>query len=311
MSVESAHRDCVVMFTHQWNERIARHFDRLKRQAGTVLPVFLVAHVEGQPLAGAPVDITVSLADAQREWPIRHAAYRQENRGHPFGYVDMLWLTAFRHPRLAEYDRFWLVEYDVDFSGDWARLFHEASAYQADLLPTHLRRRDEQPQWNYLSQIVDPLGRPQDHVIGLFSISRFSRRFIDYCHAELTQPGWSGHFELVLPTIAARGGFKIEDLGGSGSYTPRDRRNKHYEGDFNGLQRGFYTHAFRPPRMWHYFAESRLGFWQPNRIYHPIKLGGTSHTRWGARMMIMRDRLRAWVAHVSGREPEIRARRKK
>lgn len=311
MAEALGHRDCVVMFTHQWNPSLARHYQRLQREAGTVLPVFLVAHAEGKPPAGAPADLVVSSTDAGREWPARHAAWLRAGGRLPSAHVDIIFLTALRHPRFAEFDRIWFLEYDLDFSGNWSRLFREAAAYDADLLVSHLRSRNEEPRWSHMPSIVDPEDDPASQIFGMFCIARISRRLIDHWHSELSAPGWDGHFELVLPTIARRGGFRVEDLGGSGSFTPPERRNRHYEGSFVGLHRGFYTYAFRPPRLWHYYADSRLGFWQRNRIYHPIKLDGTPRQRFRSRVMIFRDRIRAFFARCVGREPVPRALRKK
>ncbi|MEO6394814.1 MAG: hypothetical protein ABIO40_02760 [Devosia sp.] len=301
-------RDCIIMLTHRWDARLAKHYARLKREAGKIAPVFLAYQLcdTMDPPNDVPFDTLVRLADSASLFPARHAAHAARGSATVKGYVDLIWLSVFLQPKFADFDRFWLVEYDVDFSGDWALFFGEAARFEGDLLVSHLRTRQNHLDWNILRKVTDPLDSPGDHLIGFMPVSRFTRPLVDYFQRELSVQRWRGHFELILPTLARRGGFVVSDWGGSGEFTPASRRDRFYEGDFTAGGRGFYTHGYKPPRAQHYFVESRFGFWATNKIYHPIKtnyppLGKI--LRWG---QLVRDRLRLRLAHMLGREPRLK-----
>ena len=144
-------------------------------------------------------------------------------------------------------------------------------------------------------------------MIAYFPISRFSRAALDAIATAYAHPGWSGHFELLIPTIVARAGLKVGDMGGDGPLTEATRRGRHYRGDFATLYRAFDSYGWGPP-MQHYYGESRAGFWSRNRLYHPIKTdltGVSSATAW---WMKFRDGLLAALASALGRRDLLRIR---
>lgn len=262
-----------------------------------MLPVFLA--FQSQPPPGAPVDLVAAIDRAAELFPARHAAFLSNGARLLPGYVDLLWLSLFLDPALAGFDRFWLVEYDVDFSGDWSDFFSTMQPVEADLLATQLRWRRDNPGWKLLAGIADPRNDPSGHAIGFMPVSRFSRRLVERYRQEFARPGWSGHFELLLPTIALRAGFTAVDLGGDGSFTLAAPRNRFYEGTFADMGRGTHTFAYRPARVQHYFGESRFGFWRPGSLYHPVKVGLGWKPSLAARWVMFRDRLRARFAGSS------------
>jgi hypothetical protein len=295
----AAPRDCAILFTHWWDDRLAKHFERLKQEAGKELPVFLAYHVAGGRAlpANVPCDIGVTEERVRSLHPARYSA--GSVGGIQWGYVDTLWFTAFADPLLSSYDRIWLIEYDVDYSGDWSKFFRGTRDVPGDIVAAHLRWRRDEPGWHWLTGVTDPLDHADDHMIGFFPISRFSRRAIAAV-VEAVDMGWQGHFELLIPTTVRRAGLMVTDLGGDGSLTALERRGRYYDGDFRTLFRAFYAYAFGPP-MQHYYAESRLGFWRRDRLYHPVKthlLGKTSSYAW---WMKFRDRLLCSIATRLGR----------
>jgi len=155
--------------------------------------------------------------------------------------------------------------------------------------------------------VRDPLGREDNHLIAFFPISRFSRAALAAVGVAYVDPGWDGHFEMLIPTIVARAGLMVGDMGGDGALTPQARRGHHYRGDFVTLYRAFDSYGWGPP-MQHYYAESRAGFWSRNRLYHPIKTGLTGVTSASAWWMKFRDRVLAGLAGALGRRDLLRIR---
>lgn len=268
-------RDCAVLFTHFWSPALAKHVERLKREASGVIDVFVVLHAEpGKPApAGMVPDFTVALADVRDRIPARVAAL--EHRGWAnawMSYIDVIWFAAFLHQRLAEYDRLWFIEYDVDLKGDWGRFFRAAAGYQGDLLVTRLRRLSQDPGWYHAPGLSLP-SAVTDPLIGLFCLSRFSRQLVGAYAEAMSRPGWDGNFEAVIPSLAETSGFTVAEISGEGAWTPPERTNLHYTGTWSASASAHTTFSFRPPHAYRYFAERRFAPGDRDTLYHPVKTG--------------------------------------
>src|SRR5665213_3470531 len=73
-----------------------------------------------------------------------------------------------------------------------------------------------EPNWHWSDRMRDPLQQESDHLIAFFPISRFSRRALAAIHSAYQDPGWQGYFEMLIPTIVARAGLSVGDIGGDG-----------------------------------------------------------------------------------------------
>lgn len=290
---DAAPRDAVIFLTHRWDGRLARHYAKFRREASRVLPVYLVFHAGGAetvPAAVAP-DIVVTNQAIGAAFPAAAADLFSAPPQSLYNYLNLIWLTAFTSPALSGYDRLWMIEYDVDYSGDWGGFFRQTAGYGADLIGTHLRTRRQEPTWMWLGGIVDPLGNVDDHLMGFFPVVRLTRAAIDVLAETYRRWLWRGNFELVMPTVLRRAGLSIAEIGGWNDLTPAERRGLHYEGDFTTGTKGFYSFGVGPA-MQHYFAESRLGFWDRNRLYHPVKTGLTGYEAFIIWWLKFRDDLR-------------------
>jgi hypothetical protein len=56
-------------------------------------------------------------------------------------------LLAFRKIK-PEYDYYWIVEYDVEFSGHWSELFNAFADNTSDLLCSRVHRHETSPTWD-------------------------------------------------------------------------------------------------------------------------------------------------------------------
>ena len=302
MTGTPAQRDCAVFVTHIWSQEISDHYARLKREAGVVVDVFLVyqQRVEETVLPhGVAPDLIVRMRDKARYFPLRYEEHLTSTD--PTAYVDLVWMTAFLDPLLAAYDRFWLIEYDVDFSGDWATFFNAAGTYDGDLLSTHIHPLSAEPTFGFAPAHRQPASIDLDPLIAFMPISRLSRPLVEHYQQILLQPGWHGHFEMVVPSIAQAYGFSIAEIGGHEDLTPPERRGLHYEGKFSELHLLWTTHGFRPPRGFKYYGSVPHKFPRKDRIYHPIKTGLSLRQRLHMRYLRPLQKVRAFSRWLRGK----------
>jgi hypothetical protein len=266
-----ARRDCAIVLTHTWSPALARHVDKLKREASAVLDVFVVFQGDTASVPdGMSPDLALSMDDAAAHFPRRAANLRQRAAKTIFGYVDIVWLTAFLNPRFAAYDRLWLIEYDVDFTGNWGEFFAEAVGYEGDLLLTRVRRLSADPGWFHAPKLALPAAA-KDPLIGLFCLSRLSRPLIEGYREAVEAAAWDGHFEALIPTFAELAGYTVAEIGGEGPFTPPERINRHYTGGFAARASIRTTWAYKPALAYHYFVDRPSRFIPRNRLCHPIK----------------------------------------
>lgn len=272
MTAADQSKQCILFVTHKWDAHIAGHYQRLRREAGAILDVLLVYQADSMDAAtssGAAPDVVVTPQAIEALFPRRYG------RSAPdwwFNCAELVWMTACLDERLSAYERFWAIEYDVDFSGDWASFFSEARDYEGALLGVALRPAAYSPDWPLLGGFQRPNDTAAEPVIGFFPFVRADRPLLEAYRQAVAGPGWEGHFEIVLPSVAAACGFAIAEIGGTGPYCPAERRGQHYW-TAERYGEGSATFCFRPARSFHYFWQSPRGFHNRNFLYHPVKTG--------------------------------------
>lgn len=295
-----AGRDCVLFLTHRWSPSIAAHYQRLRQQVGDLLDVLLVYQGEAVP-AGMTPDIVVTDSGIAATFPGRLA---EAGSNWTFLCADLAWMTAAGMVPASGYERVWMLEYDVDFSGDWATFFGQAVTYDGDLLGVDLRPLSVTPGWWNAGSYRQPAGLPEP-LIGFFPIVCASRALIEAYRSELEREDWGGHFEMVLPSFAASKGFLVREIGGDTDHTPAERRGLHYKTP-RMVGKVAATFTFRPPRSFRYYVEAPGVFRQPDRLYHPVKSDLPLTTRLAFRWKHLGDR---WVLvrnRLLRRDPPLR-----
>ena len=165
-----------------------------------------------------------------------------------------------------DFDHYWLIEYDVRFSGDWRYFFQECTSLQEDFLSPHLYYWQEEPAWYLWDSLTHPEKTiPLERRLRCFHpVMRISRQALQAL-MKTHQEGWRGHGELLIPTLLHEQGFTMADFGGTGSFVPPGWENKFYASaspDPGGkLEKG--TFRFRPSFI-------RAGR-EKNKLYHPVK----------------------------------------
>jgi hypothetical protein len=213
---------CVGFMTHRFDGVVRSRFDRLLRECAGVRDVYLVAE---QGMA-VPDEYRPRFHDFDFSVLRRRARSIVGDSVAP-GNCHLRMLSFFE--AFPSYEWYWFVEYDVFYDGDWNAFFADFDEEPAHLLGAHVRTLACDPGW-YWSATFDP----GDDQVGLekrrmafLPVTRVSAEALRSIHRAVER-GWTGHFEMVVPTAIEQAGLTISDIGGSSSYTPPHREQRHY-----------------------------------------------------------------------------------
>ncbi len=166
------------------------------------------------------------------------------------------------HP---EYRRYWVIEDDVEYTGQLGRLIDQLGRKSGDaqLLCTHLRLLPK--DWDYIYLFAtggDAL--PQDHrlrvcFLPFFCATAAALAAIDAAYRR----GWNGQHEMVWPNVLDFVGMPIRDIGGRGPFVaPEDHGQCYIDNSPDDYQKlgsfGTLRNRLRPGR-------------QPDVLWHPVK----------------------------------------
>ena len=269
-------KSALLLLSHVVELEIYRHYERLEseklptqdlfflcdntnnafddRKDGPKYVIFTSTHLQelGYPnKTGAPYP-----DDARDENP------HHKNFNMPPGNGDLPILYFYRsHPN---YDYYWVVEYDVRFSGHWSDFFAAFEHSTSDLLATTLCRFSEIPTWYHWDSLdlLDGPASKDGAIRGFFPVLRLSRRALEILD-ETYSAGAGGHQECLMPTVLHRAGLSIEDIGGTGEFVKAGNENRFYSNtrDADHLSPGSFV--FRP-------VKRRPGA-KANKLWHPVK----------------------------------------
>ncbi len=261
--------EAVLLMTHLLNGHIVAQYRRLAAEAGAGRDVIVLYNRGDDPCPGfvPPSDLKVFAFDGG---DIRMLGFPSKGRRLTARDVELFGLLfSRRHP---SYQRFWVVEYDVAFTGRWDELFGAFADNPADLLATTIHRYDVNPGWDNWRGVgvLCNRVRPEGLLRAFMPCHRLSRRGAEALEAAY-QAGWYGHYEATVPTVLERAGLIIEDIGGDGEFVAPGNRNRFYTNtpSTNHLAPGSFV--FRPVR-------EAPGV-EPGRLWHPVKPPSTQ-TGW-------------------------------
>lgn len=164
------------------------------------------------------------------------------------------------------YSYIWSIEYDVFYSGNWAKLFDCFDYSEADFLSSHMEKWNianiSWPWWDnfFMHDDIVPVS---SRIKSFNPIFRISSRALNFMDSVMKKGNW-GHFEVFLPTVLFRNGFILEDFGGTGEFVNNKNINRFYiQGD--GVNNG--TMRYWPE----YTMEEIYAMGTPNKLFHPIK----------------------------------------
>ncbi|WP_142847692.1 hypothetical protein [Telmatospirillum sp. J64-1] len=253
----------VLFLTHFVDETILAEYRKLKREAreeGQKRDVYLVYNTtEHFTSLEVPSDVDVFRFDAA---DIRRLNYSRKDMSISSYNIDLFVLNFF----LANqpYDHYWVIEYDVRFSGRWSTLFDHFDNDPSDLLGTTVYRYSFNPSWVNWSSLVSPEPgiSKVDMIRAFLPVYRISHQGLQAVHAAY-RAGWAGHCECTVPTILNVAGLKVADIGGQGEFVAPENHNRFYTN--NPLSRGHEPGSlvFRP-------ILTAPGP-EPDKLWHPVK----------------------------------------
>lgn len=169
------------------------------------------------------------------------------------------------HP---EYDYFWIMEYDVIFTGNWNIFFDAFYDNNADMLSSHISlRNSENWNWCWWSTLTFD---EEDHVEGTSwvksfnPIYRISKKALAFLDIFLKKENNKGFYEVIIASALYNNGFRLEDFGGTGSFVAEGNRNRFYV-QGTGINHG--TMRWRPD----FSAEEIKALGTRNKLFHPLK----------------------------------------
>ncbi|SFU47048.1 hypothetical protein [Pseudoduganella namucuonensis] len=138
--------------------------------------------------------------------------------------VPVLFRKAVPH-----YGEYWMMEDDVEYSGDAHALFAGLDGRGGDLLAAHLAHGYD--AWTYSSMLRAPGAgvAPADSWLVFLTFFRVSGAALDTIDRYYRE-GWSGHSENMWATILKHAGMRVVDIGGDGEYVADEDRNRRYYG---------------------------------------------------------------------------------
>jgi hypothetical protein len=261
-------RQAVLYLSHVVNRTLWGVYKRLERECATFADVYFVMNLSCESV---PPDAkgTFPITPAQR------ALLGQPSRASIEGWwmgagpdharviqsgFDQA-ILAFRQMK-PDYDYYWIVEYDVEFSGRWSELFNAFADNTSDLLCSNVHRHETNPTWFWWKSLVWPHGAKPELIRGFFPFARLSAQAIDAIIAA-GQKGIDGFYEVLWPTVLHYDGLIIEDIGGDGPFVRPDNVNRWYTSTLTRDYLSPGTLVARPIR----FRPGR----EPNKLWHPIK----------------------------------------
>lgn len=289
----------VALVSHEASRETVDAYRHLRRTCGTgYAPRWLLDTAHG---ATVPPDLSGVWQFDSREF----ATWGLPTFGPTLlpGHCHYPYLRFFReNPHVGQ---LWVVEYDVRFTGPWRRFLDHYADDDADLLTCHLRNRPQEPGWFWWPTLRAPFEgvsvAERDQWRALLVVARYSARALRTL-IESHEAGWSGHQEVVIPTVLARGGLTVRDLNGravNGYSRPNPYFYTSYSDEDGSLIEGGSV-RFKP-------ARTRPGL-MPNRLYHPVKPAALVAPRgiraaWDAKRDFLRRQREYRLARLEGARP--------
>jgi hypothetical protein len=258
--LETSSPAVILFMTHFIDGTIIDQYRKLRREAGPGHDVVLLYNTTERLSGQVPDDVHVVTFE---ERDLRKLPYSGRKRSISSYNIELFVLNFWC--RFPQYEHYWVMEYDVRFSGDWGLVFQAFQGNEADLLSTTIYRYEYNPDWANWPSLSPPSGvvlRTDQKIASFLPFYRISAKALATLHAAYIE-GWSGHCECTVPTILGLAGHTIEDIGGDGDFVNPANINRFYRNTPKTRTKGPGTMVFRPVR--------EVAGEEPDMLWHPVK----------------------------------------
>jgi Protein of unknown function (DUF707) len=142
-----------------------------------------------------------------------------------------IFMELFKEFLASDLDFVWIRDPQVSDGGNWEFFESSFDDCEADFLATQIRTYGEEPDWHAWTSLMTPENIvlvEENKIAALLPLLRLSRAAAEII-LEGIEAGWKGHPETLFPTLVKQAGLSIEDIGGNGSFTPKERGGKWYD----------------------------------------------------------------------------------
>lgn len=250
--------EIIFLLTHKINDVILRNIHKINQEKGE-RDFHVLMH--GQKNTA---DLQVPFTSFSLE-QLKALNFEMLEEDSMFSSVHLALFYFFK--KFPDYDRYWFIEYDVEFGGNWQYLFDTYINSNADFISSYIQRYNKKLNWYWWG-----IDHPEkeiaisERVRSFNPIFRISNRALQFLSEEL-KTGWKGHCEVLISTILHFNNFELLDFGDGGDFNIPQYSNFYKESanfpseDFRFLKLG--SHRYRP-------SMKKAG---PRKlIYHPVKM---------------------------------------
>jgi hypothetical protein len=260
--------EAVLYRTHIFSSAVRREIVRLRAEVADC-DHFVVAYLKGNAALPEGFDESDRM---YRRADLVELPYPNKtifvDWARPVGDNDLPVLAFYREQ--PGYELYWIIEYDVRYTGRWDALFNELRSSRADYLGTTIQDHEENPRWHWWPSLVTASAGTLQRVRCFSPFCRLSNRALSAID-QWYRDGGAGHYEMTWPSVCKTKGLSIEDIGSSGRYTPERWRGQHYSNTPLRPTLSPGTFVFRP--AFRDDAVAREGLSRVGRpmLWHPIK----------------------------------------
>lgn len=202
-------QQAILIVTNHLSKDVTKRCHELKKAAAGSGDVFILYHTKDtestSELEGIKIEtFTNEILSNLQYKPIRQTLLPGSNH---FPVLKFF----LNHPGYAYY---WCIEDDVAFSGKWSTFLDQVSPdLDYDFITSHIRRYIDLRKWAWWKTLTfNEMKMNKEEMINSFNpIYRISNKALTYID-ECLKGGYSGHHEVLLPTLLKKEGFKIADL---------------------------------------------------------------------------------------------------
>jgi hypothetical protein len=207
--IRNADRQAFLIVTPQISKHVLKLYHHLQSATAGTGDVFLLFHSKNgsSPEATEGLNIDVFTDDVLHDLgykPIKNTLVPGSNH---FPVLNFF----LRHPH---YKYYWCIEDDVVFKGEWKHFFSIVSPEKIyDFISSHIRSYSDMPKWWWWHTLSHPSeGIDKNDLISSFNpVYRISGAALAYIDKSL-KSGYTGHHEVLLPTLLKKQGFSIADF---------------------------------------------------------------------------------------------------